>query len=156
MKGVGFTTELHALLQSKHFTVSPAGWNPRNPEWIKEGKFQQSTLNFFLLHYFRTLNRGHKTFTCHDLWQSNSLVKVTPITNLFYLVRLTSSQLECLWNPFGSEKPPMTTYLNQKETGHSMKGSLAPSFAEKHFWALLTLNKWYLVSLGACSFWGMC
>lgn len=54
---------------------------------------------FFLQHYFRAQNGEHKTFSCHDLWQSSSLVKMPPITDRLYLVRLISSHLEYLWKP---------------------------------------------------------
>lgn len=144
MKSAGLTTELHSSTTKHTLHCEPSRIKSIKPplNWRRK-----VLVNFFLLHYFRTLNRGHRTFTCHDLWQSNSLVKVTPITDPLYLVRLT-------WrNPFGSEQPPMTTHLNQKENGKSMKDG---PFARKHTQALLTLNKWYVASLDTSSFWAMC
>lgn len=57
---------------------------------------------------------------------------------------------------------PLKTHLGQrsllqaKRLVRAWKTLCPPSVAEKHIWALLTVNKWYLVSLGAYSFWGMC
>lgn len=96
---------------------------------------------FFLQHYFRAQNRGHKTFSCHDLWQSSSLVKMPPITDPLYLVRLISLHLEYLWKPIWVREASNDHISKSKVDWADHERLSAPPFVKKHFRALFTLSK---------------
>lgn len=53
-----------------------------------------------------------------------ALLKLLQLQLLFTWSGLHLHAQNASGNPFGSEKPPMTTYLNQKETGRSAVDSL--------------------------------
>ena len=55
-----------------------------------------------------------------------ALLKLLQLQLLFTWSGLHLHAQNASGNPFGSEKPPMTTYLNQKETGRSAVDSLLP------------------------------